>query len=473
MFRKLAPGLLALALAASACGKGSAERVSTCVRDWVVPTETPVFDESLVVDAPKLLWTLSLAGDPNSYGGGPVLSGDRLVLSTGPRVFFVSKDGASSQDVTANISARLPLLGGVVPWSAPTADTTGNVYFVGHTGICSLSPDGQVRWAVPYDCVNSVPYGEGYLSVPEYSPAALSSTGVLFAVACDRQVHALQSQDGSELWSAPAPTQQTSYFSSVVGGGGNHVLLYRAGEGEFVLDAATGATVGPMSQSCAGADVGASGWMIGAECTNGEETYRTCPLSLGPNGSPRVEGTYLAYLTASGERLVMFDFTLDYNGYAQDSRTITLYNRDGSIAAGPSAVQGWANLVGADETIYVSDWVGSNTATTPWDLRIIAYSHELNELWRIDQTGGGHGPYGEVLDRDGVLYVSIRGDGYATTKLFAIQTRSPGLARSSWPSVRHDNQGTEWLAEPTLTSNGVDAGPASPAESSDANEDLQ
>jgi hypothetical protein len=470
MLRKPAPALLVFALAASACGKGSSERVSTCVLDWVVPTEAPVFDESLVVDAPKLLWTLSFKGGPNYYGGGPVLSGDRLVLSTGAGVFFVSKDGASSQDVTASLRKR-PSLGGVVPWSAPTADTAGNVYLVGYTGICSLSPDGQVRWAVSYDCTNSVPYGEGYESVPEYSPAALSSTGVLFAVACDQRVHALQSLDGSELWSAPAPTEQTNYFSEVAGGGGNHVLLYRAGEGEFVLDAPTGATVGPMTQSCAGAAVGVFGWTISAECANGEKRYKTCPLSLGPNGSPRVEGTYLAYLTAPGERLVMFDFTLDYNGYPQDPRTITLYNRDGSIAVGPSLVQGWPNLVGADGTIYVSDGVGN--ATTPSALRIIAYSRELNELWRIDQTVGCCALYGEVLDRDGVLYVSTSGDEYSTIKLFAIQTRSPGLARSSWPSARHDNQGTEWLVPPTLASNGVDAGPTSPPESLDANEDMQ
>ena len=35
--------------------------------------------------------------------------------------------------------------------------------------------------------------------------------------------------------------------------------------------------------------------------------------------------------------------------------------------------------------------------------------------------------------------------GSTGTELVAIQTRSPGLADSSWPSIRHDNRGTAWL----------------------------
>jgi hypothetical protein len=34
------------------------------------------------------------------------------------------------------------------------------------------------------------------------------------------------------------------------------------------------------------------------------------------------------------------------------------------------------------------------------------------------------------------------GDG---VEIVAIQTQSPGLAESSWPSLRHDNRGTMWL----------------------------
>lgn len=38
------------------------------------------------------------------------------------------------------------------------------------------------------------------------------------------------------------------------------------------------------------------------------------------------------------------------------------------------------------------------------------------------------------------------------TQVIAIQTRSPGLADSSWPSWRHDNRGTAWLVPGTAGS---------------------
>lgn len=58
---------------------------------------------------------------------------------------------------------------------------------------------------------------------------------------------------------------------------------------------------------------------------------------------------------------------------------------------------------------------------------------------------GGHCPSGSaVLDTDGVLYL-VRTDDGGELDLLAIQTRSLGLANSSWPSLRHDNRGTSWL----------------------------
>lgn len=49
-----------------------------------------------------------------------------------------------------------------------------------------------------------------------------------------------------------------------------------------------------------------------------------------------------------------------------------------------------------------------------------------------------------MLDTDGVLYL-VRTDDGGELDLLAIQTRSLGLANSSWPSLRHDNRGTSWL----------------------------
>jgi len=51
--------------------------------------------------------------------------------------------------------------------------------------------------------------------------------------------------------------------------------------------------------------------------------------------------------------------------------------------------------------------------------------------------------------------------------VLAIQTQSPGLAESSWPSLRRDNRGTMWLTPlPPASSNGptVDASDDPPAD---------
>jgi hypothetical protein len=66
-----------------------------------------------------------------------------------------------------------------------------------------------------------------------------------------------------------------------------------------------------------------------------------------------------------------------------------------------------------------------------------------------------------VLDHSGVMFLSRRGEaGTDSTEVIAIQTASPGLADSSWPSLRHDNRGTAWLVPGTTS-----AGP--PASDSD------
>ena len=74
---------------------------------------------------------------------------------------------------------------------------------------------------------------------------------------------------------------------------------------------------------------------------------------------------------------------------------------------------------------------------------LIAYGTDLKEQWRVDMspacpTGNG------VLTDDGVAYFARRSD--VDVELIAVQTTSPGLAKSSWPTLRHDNQGTSWLS---------------------------
>jgi hypothetical protein len=108
--------------------------------------------------------------------------------------------------------------------------------------------------------------------------------------------------------------------------------------------------------------------------------------------------------------------------------------------------------VGADGIVYAFTCNGPT-------VRYVAYSRDLQQLWLLDLPGGcSRWLGGAVLDGDGMLYVSQEGENYGTTNLFAIQTRSPGLANSSWPIWRHDNRGTGWLGQPVQDRPAIDAG---------------
>jgi hypothetical protein len=100
---------------------------------------------------------------------------------------------------------------------------------------------------------------------------------------------------------------------------------------------------------------------------------------------------------------------------------------------------------------------------------IVAYAYDLKELWRLD-LGGSEcaGVTGKVvLDDDGVMYLTRVADG-GVVEALALQTASPGLAESSWPSLRHDNRGTAWLVSGTPTALASDAGSAAIGDAIDA-----
>jgi outer membrane protein assembly factor BamB len=152
------------------------------------------------------------------------------------------------------------------------------------------------------------------------------------------------------------------------------------------------------------------------------------------SGSPKGSGVMV-----SGERLAI--------GTTTQVGELLLFNTEGQIVAGPVPVEGWPIVTGADGTIYNYRCLDGVDPIN----RIVAYSTALEELWRIDL--GGDACYyitgNVVLDDDGMMYLMragrAGGGAIESTEVIAIQTRSPGLADSSWPSRRHDNRGTAWL----------------------------
>ena len=156
-----------------------------------------------------------------------------------------------------------------------------------------------------------------------------------------------------------------------------------------------------------------------------------------------------AGVVASGELLAI----------STDTRSGTLFLSDmlGNVVAGPAPAEGWPIAAAADGAIYTFRCDDAATSTN----RVLAYSRDLEELWRLDLGGDAcKGMTGNViLDDTGVMYLMRRGDsGADATEMIAIQTTSPGLADSSWPSWRHDNRGTAWLVPGTGASDATDGG---------------
>jgi len=118
------------------------------------------------------------------------------------------------------------------------------------------------------------------------------------------------------------------------------------------------------------------------------------------------------------------------------------YSADGTVVLGPVPGQGEPYLAGADGTIYTVNCALSS----PKANQLIAWTSDLKEMWRLDLGKLDHCPVGNgVLDDDGIIYLALTRKEVGGVDILAIQTQSPGLAESSWPSLLHDNRGTMWL----------------------------
>jgi outer membrane protein assembly factor BamB len=408
---------------------------SSCVENWPTSGGPHPRRPSLSVETPKILWSSLFPGHQSggSNDGGPVLSADRLAFHASDWVHFVNKDGSKPQKKKYN----------GLGWyaSALVADLDGNVYYSTPDGLFSVDANAELRWSVSATPPTNTELAAGI-------PPVLGPDGVVYFATWDNWVVALRTSDGQFLWSRPPPSPNI-WRTRVMGGGGNALFVgYETAYPDAhtdALDTKDGTSLGSFVRPAYAAsftwDWGAwlEGWDLGIAFAN-TYVFDTCG-KLRWSGDPK------------GATIVASEETLAVN----TSAGLLLFDMAGDIVGGPSPAEGSPIAVGADGTIYTFRCQDAATAIN----RVLAYSYDLQEIWRLD-LGGRYcvGMTGNVvLDDSGVMFLTRPGDpGTDSTEVVAIQTASPGLADSSWPSFRHDNRGTAWLVPGSASATDSDGG---------------
>jgi hypothetical protein len=143
---------------------------------------------------------------------------------------------------------------------------------------------------------------------------------------------------------------------------------------------------------------------------------------------------------------VGFDGVMYATGSQQKNRNdpsipnqIIAIQRDGTRVEPSVPSFGPVVAVGADDTVYTTNCSDS----FPVRMELVAYNQFLAEKWRL-AIGGNCAATNFLITDDGLLYFARPA---VNIELVAVQTPSPGLARTAWPSSRHDNRATSWLDE--------------------------
>jgi hypothetical protein len=383
---------------------------------------TPADPRAPLVTTPAIVWQTSLGSD-YSYERGIALSGDRILTNSGETLLALDRT-SGAQSFAVALSSNSSSLG------PPSVDEGGSIHVQSPTkGVVSLTPDGAtLSSAGPVGYWTSggdpdVGWGLGLV---------VTSAEVLAASTNDQQ--ALDA-NGATLWT-------TAYGSSV---GIGHWGFGFDGSASYAVDLRSGRPAGRLRADdgedvqvlapLAGRGIAAFNAHIGSD-------FRL--FLLDTCGRPAWSLKVRDSCARIGGRVVGLGETIFMATYScsdSSDSSIIAVAPDGRIVSGPVARQESPWFVGADGTVYAV----SSTLTPSVAARLVALSPMLEELWHLDLPGAV-ADANPLLADDGLLYVlmeTTQGDA-----VVAVQTTSPGLAPSSWPTPKHDNQASNWGGGP-------------------------
>ena len=426
--RPAAVGVLLAFLASggflSGCKGPPSTLYNACIEDW--PDERPPFIEapSIADVEPAILWRKRVTSAPP--GDSLLLFGDKVAFASSSRFYAVDRETA---EVEATITA------GRESVTSAVYDEQGNAYFAGYS-LYSVAPDGSYRWMVPLRGIDgAIIRARGRL--------VLGPEGGLFFGASDGQLYCFESADGSLRW-RNALTGADQALPMVVGGIGNALLAFSP-EGSWrpqLWNRRNGnamATFTSPEGERYGALIGTRLGIVTQRMEDRGGSYPWMHISVLDQCAKErwhlpAERPQWPVLIGPGDRL----FVVERDDYPDSPTSVSVYGPDGDRVAGPTEMAiPWA--IGADGAIYA---VACDSPGLEGPSRLYAYDPDLQERWMVP-LGDACPMAGPVIDDQGRLFFTWSYE--RVTEVVAVQTQSPGLAPTSWPTRRADDRGTGWV----------------------------
>jgi hypothetical protein len=409
-------------MSAGACAKkagGAAYGTLDCLDGWP-ERPTGAASSSLTV-TPSVLWQTNLGIAAPPLQAGVALSSDRVIVSAAASWAALDRRTGSVLFVERTSPANYFL-------SAPVVDAQQRIYVQSKLTLYAYDGDRTSRWVHPLDTPSS-----SEAEYASFTPTLIGEDMILASsLKGDRALNAA----GSEIW---MKAQGVPSF------GVGHWALGHDGRASFVTDLRNAQPAGRL-RDADGHDVvfltilGGRGIVAAAPESGGIRFVMLDSCGRQVWSLPAVAGSEVAAgraVVGPGEIVYVQIMHTDSAGNQSRPPDIIAIDPSGRIIAGPMSRAETPWLVGADGTVYALEFRSFRASS-----KLVALSPLLEEKWSIDVPAEfGSYPIPALTD-DGVLYAqAATGQG---TAVVAIQTTSPGLAPSSWPSLRHDNRATSW-----------------------------
>jgi hypothetical protein len=394
----------------------------------------------------QVLWSREL--DRTAPVGTAVLTGNRIGVSAGDAFYLFDKKGASIKTIGTPSGTRM---------SAPVSDGKGR-FFVASDRVIAVSESGEVEWA---------------RSWPGDAESAIPETRLAYEAAADR-VHAVH-VDGLTL-SARAVDGEILRRENVTppGATGADMFSYLAGGMNGVLATSTTSTHALVLFPSGETGRKELGWPRGAGAARTSpwtfvsgvgllatwyEFDRRGQISSQIFSFFDLDGRLLSHLYEAWLTSTAYPQIVDIKGRMMVLRGSSPRERSqdrfewydcngnklGEVSSPPLRenafwLGGWV-VHGADGTTYQA-----TSARVADHSELFAFDLEMKEKWRLPLVGLGDVSWELklTLADDGVLYMVMQKKATGQAVLVAVQTRSPGMAKTPLPSYNHDTGASKW-----------------------------